>query len=774
MPALKARAEAAAYNEAQYQEFSDILAVEAAGSEGRFPAGSIDILHIDLELTPPLIDNLIHGWAAHLSPRAVVLLHGPGRQADLPEAAAFADKLRRSGRVIDFPQGAGLLAALIGPEQPEKLVRLAGYAPDSAEHAMAHAVFQRLGRGYQCELSARAEAARAEALGADHDAARSELETAREVLAAAEADRATLRSALEARNRKAAEAEARLLDRTREHEAREAEAATQAEALRAHAEEAAAARVALARAQADLARARTEVAKLQGYGRSLEAKYAAVLASETWRAMEPVRRALRGLRGRKAPPPFVPKLSATAGNAGGPEDASRIAGEWRAIENRRRQAGRPGLIAFDAAAPRAERVTVFLATYPARRGNLPAVVAALLPQCDALHVYLNGYDRIPDCLKTEKVRATLGRDAAGDLKDNGKFFDAAGQAEGYHIFADDDLIYPADYVARIIAGIRAFGYRAVVGFHGTVYQEPLGSYIRDRAVLPYYKASRNGLVDQLGTGTAGYHTDTFRVALSAFETTGICDLWFARAAAEQDVPLVALERPAGWLRSMDEVGDTLFRQAERDDSEQTRLLRDRLAPTLRRTRSRPRLLGFLRSLYTPEHLARCAFDFERSASGAFGPGSAPGSPGGGDDASRIRSDVHFAIIITGWNCARYVQPCLDSLERQIPGSYTFDIHVYDDGSDDETWSVLRENAEVLNLNIVRGTENMGPAFARESLLRPIGDGSEILRAARSRRPAPAPYPVPAGVGLPGRPRALDDLRQLGEPERHGERRRVLR
>ncbi len=770
-----ARETAASYNEAQYQEFSEILGIEAAGAETRFPAGSIDILHIDLELTRPLIDSLTHDWAAYLSPRAVVLLHGPSRQADMPEAAAFVEKLRRRNRVIELTGGEGLLVALIGPEQPEKLLRLAGFAAGGAEQSLAHEVFHRLGRGYLAELDARAATARAVALGAERDAASAGLEAARTALAAGEEERAMLHAALEARGRKAAEAEARLLDRDLEREralaALEEAAAAAAAEQRARAEETAGLRAELARARADLARARTEASRLEGYGRALEAKHAAVLESETWRAMEPVRRALRGLKGRKPPPPFVPKL--TAARAGsGPEAARRVAEGWQDIEERRRTAGRPGVIAFDADRPRPERVTVFLATYPARRANLPAVVAALLPQCDTLQVYLNEYDTVPDCLKHEKIRVTLGRDAAGDIKDNGKFFDTAAAPEGYHVFADDDLVYPPDYVARIVEGIRAFGYRAVVGFHGTIYEEPLGSYIKDRSVLPYYRESRNALVDQLGTGTTGYHTDTFRIALSAFGTTGICDLWFARAAAEAGVPLAALERPANWLRSMDETGDTLFRQAERDDSGHTRLLREQLAPALRATQPRGRMLDFLQSLYTPGHLARAGFDLGRSRSGAFGP--APGKPDAPETPpARIRSDVHFAIIVTGWNCADFVRPCLASLERQIPGGYSFDIHVYDDGSEDATWSLLRESAEALNLDILRGERNMGPAFARESLLRRIGDGTEIcvlldlddrlLPQALSRLEAL----------YRSDPDLLDDLWQLAEPDRRGEHGRLL-
>lgn len=532
-------------------------------------------------------------------------------------------------------------------------------------------------------------------------------------------DEARLRAQAEARETAALETE--LAARRERIEALTAELAERRDAAKAwEAERKAAAEAArrqerlILKLGTHIARAQSDFDKLLKYGQTLEARHRAVLESETWRAMEPARRVLQRLKRRPPPPAFNPRLGAPGEAA--PKGAPGATAEWRRWRDDGSGAGRAPLMPFDHALPRAETVTVFMATFPARLANLPAVVAALLPQCDLLSVYLNEFDAVPDCLKAERIRVTLGRDAAGDLKDNGKFFDVAAHPEGYHVFVDDDLIYPPDYVARLVEGIRAFGYRAIVGFHGTTYLEPLASYIKNRAVLPYFAQSRAALVDQLGTGTTGYHTSTFTVDRTAFETTGIADLWFARDAAARGVPLAALERPAGWLHSMAETGDTLFRQAERDDSLQTQLLRDRLAPALREG-PRLRLARFLRDLYTPAHLVRAGFDLEHSLAGAFGEA--------GDDPAPARRDVHFAVIVTGWNCAGFAEACLDSLERQIPGDYGLEIHVYDDGSDDGTWAAIERRSEVLNIRALRGTRNMGPAFARDALIRSVADPDTI-------------------------------------------------
>jgi hypothetical protein len=453
---------------------------------------------------------------------------------------------------------------------------------------------------------------------------------------------------------------------------------------------------AIAESQAEIERLRAEFAKLHKYARRLEDLYADVLASETWRAMEPARRLLRTLRGRPAPRPFVPRLSAapigTASGASG--DPS-------------------GMILLDPEPqrPRSGKITVFMATYPARRGNLPRIVAAILPQCDILNIYLNEYDSVPNCLRHDRIVPVLGKTARGNLRDNGKFYDTETFGEGYRLFIDDDIDYPPDYVESILFGIARFGFRAIVGYHGTIYRAPLESYVRDRTVLPFYAGGHGAFVDQLGTGALGYHSTTFSIGLDAFETEGIADLWFAKRAAERGVPLVALERPADWLVSMPAADDSLFQQAKRDDARESALLRERLVPALR-IGPRAAHVRFIQSLYTPAHLERQGVNLELSLSGVFG-------------AEEIEEEIRFALIIPGWNCAEHVAPCLASIQRQKPGGYDLELFAYDDGSDDGTWDRLAEQAERLHLRLFRGELNMGPAFARDFLLRQVEDGQTI-------------------------------------------------
>lgn len=452
----------------------------------------------------------------------------------------------------------------------------------------------------------------------------------------------------------------------------------------------------------DLGRARSEILKLEKYGRELEQRHLDTLQSEAWRATAPARALLQKLRRRPARPPFKPRLLTRKISAAEPTPPPPPQTE-------------APLLAPVAQVERSQNVYAFMATYPAREANLPQIVAAILPQCDVLDVYLNEYEHVPECLIHERIVVTMGKDTGGNLKDNGRFYNCGLYPDGYHVFVDDDIIYPPDYVAKLTAGIRRFGYRAIVGLHGTTYRAPLASYLRDRSVLPFYAKTPSAFVDQLGTGTTAYHTSTFMADLAEFETEGVADLWFARLAAERGAPMLALAREKDWLVAMPEIGDTIFRQMQRDDSRESALLAERLVPALRHG-PRAGMAAMIGALYTPDHLARHGLDLELSRGGAFGtlPEAASGT-----------APIRFSLIVTGWNCASLVDSCFGSLERLQAGGFDLEILAYDDASDDGSWEKLAAWTERLNLRIFRGEENLGPAFARDFLLRRVEGGDRI-------------------------------------------------
>ncbi len=218
-----------------------------------------------------------------------------------------------------------------------------------------------------------------------------------------------------------------------------------------------------------------------------------------------------------------------------------------------------------------------LASVPGRERQLGMVVERLLPQVDRLGVYLNGYDRIPRFLADERIVVAESR-STGDRGDAGKFY-WADQADGYVLTCDDDIDYPADYVAQLLDGIERHGRRAVVGFHGAVLHEPLVDYYRSRRLFHFSQAlRRDSPVHVLGTGVCGYHASTWMVGATQFARPNMADIYFGLAAQEQQVPFICLRRETGWLRELPGTRSTsIYTRAQRSTSvgtsEQTQLAR---------------------------------------------------------------------------------------------------------------------------------------------------------------------------------------------------------
>jgi FkbM family methyltransferase len=215
------------------------------------------------------------------------------------------------------------------------------------------------------------------------------------------------------------------------------------------------------------------------------------------------------------------------------------------------------------------RVTATLASVPGRERALARVVAALLPQVDSLRVYLNGYDTTPSFLDDERIAVASSRDH-GDRGDAGKFF-WAGDVEGYHLLCDDDIHYPGDYVAELIAGIERHGRQAVVGFHGATLHDRVTSYYRSRRLFHFSQPlGADSPVHVLGTGVTGYHSSAIDVTAADFHSPNMADIWFALLGQRQHVPFVCLAHGAGWLREQPGCrSDSIYLHRVRADAEPT-------------------------------------------------------------------------------------------------------------------------------------------------------------------------------------------------------------
>ena len=93
-------------------------------------------------------------------------------------------------------------------------------------------------------------------------------------------------------------------------------------------------------------------------------------------------------------------------------------------------------------------ITANLATIKSRSKTLQKVVDTIKDQVTTVRIYANDYT--PE-VKGDNVEVYTGK----DYTDNSKFFWLP-ESEGVYLSCDDDLLYPADYVEKIIEGLKKY------------------------------------------------------------------------------------------------------------------------------------------------------------------------------------------------------------------------------------------------------------------------------------------------------------------------------
>lgn len=228
--------------------------------------------------------------------------------------------------------------------------------------------------------------------------------------------------------------------------------------------------------------------------------------------------------------------------------------------------------------PPTQPVVVSLCSIPERAELLRQVLASLAPQVDALHIYLDRYDSIPDFVRNchPQVTVYLSKDHPG-LRDNGKFLAFSALAEDcYYFTADDDIVYPPDYVASMVRRIEDYERQAVIGVHGVLLPEQAEGYFTSFRKVHMFKKEleRDALVNNLGTGTVAFHSGLLRgLDLTHFGTPGMADLHLSVFCKQRDVPMVALARPEDWLQELPSPNTSLYNEFRQADDQQSALIR---------------------------------------------------------------------------------------------------------------------------------------------------------------------------------------------------------
>lgn len=372
-----------------------------------------------------------------------------------------------------------------------------------------------------------------------------------------------------------------------------------------------------------------------------------------------------------------------------------------------------------------------MASFPLRMDSLEAAIASILPQLDLLILYLNDYDTVPDFARHPKIRAICSRDAVGDLRDNGKFYDLPQDDCSYVFTFDDDLVYPPDYTARLIHQIEALGRSSVVGVHGVIFPYDHFTQLSQRTVFHFMHQTPGRFVDLLGTGTTAWHSSTLKPTLKDFTTTGICDLWFAALCTRKGIPLYSVPRRHKWVDEFAKYQVSLWREAAERPQGYFDIYERVVEPVLERGRIRRAAEAHMAWAFSADSLAAAEVELRETSPARFpqaqrvmrpvilhsSPSLSPGATEGWP---------HFHLVLSGHNACRSIDGTLRAVAGQKFGPFTCDITLVDDGSLDGSFDKLATATILPGGRLLAVTERMGVAYGRDLAIREIRDPATIV------------------------------------------------
>lgn len=219
-------------------------------------------------------------------------------------------------------------------------------------------------------------------------------------------------------------------------------------------------------------------------------------------------------------------------------------------------------------------ITAKIASIPERISQLEITIQFFLHHVDRLDVYLNNYPSVPDFLKAPKIQVFTSQDS-GDKGDIGKFYQID-SVSGYVLTLDDDLIYPEDYIHKMVEKIDHYQRNAFICVHANLLpKHKLSSYYQDKLGIHFEKKlERDTRVHIPGTGTLGFHTDNIKLSQSIFLVPNMTDIWLAVYAHENKIPIISIERQDNWLLQArgKEFSRSIYQSSFKNDTYQTELL----------------------------------------------------------------------------------------------------------------------------------------------------------------------------------------------------------
>ena len=217
-----------------------------------------------------------------------------------------------------------------------------------------------------------------------------------------------------------------------------------------------------------------------------------------------------------------------------------------------------------------------MATMASRMQSFQKMLPSIYPQVDHLFIYLDGYTTPPAFINgLDKVTVRHAEDT-GDLHASSRFLFL--RELGRQVVAaivDDDIIYPPDYMGRLVGLLEQTHGDALVGVHGRIFMPPHRSYVRDAVPFPFAAAlDQPRHVHEVGIGTCAFVSDRLPIDPRVWDRTNMDDIVVAIEAQKRGLPRIIAARQWDWVRPFaTNQADSLWVKTMKDDSEHSKRMR---------------------------------------------------------------------------------------------------------------------------------------------------------------------------------------------------------
>ncbi|NRA37139.1 MAG: hypothetical protein HRU15_03280 [Planctomycetes bacterium] len=217
-----------------------------------------------------------------------------------------------------------------------------------------------------------------------------------------------------------------------------------------------------------------------------------------------------------------------------------------------------------------------MATMPSRANTAPQAISSALDNVEHLYLYLDRFDEVPHYAKHERITIFCSQDV-GEIGANGKLL-ALSAAEGadYYACFDDDILYPKNFVERLHRELEKFDNHIAVGVHGSVFNENITSYYRDRIIFNAPHPLIWGKeVDILATCGTLHSIAAMKFDVRKWNDVNMVDLGFALEAKKAGLKLRVVARKKGWVKRLSsKQPDSISMNLKLNDTVQTKKINE--------------------------------------------------------------------------------------------------------------------------------------------------------------------------------------------------------